>query len=66
MYKKYGKHINTNKLQKGNPLKGKPSNQASGLPMRLTKKIKQLTNDIINLSREIEELSKQKAQYGNF
>ena len=51
MYKKYGKHINTNKLQKGNPLKGKPSNQASGLPMRLTKKIKQLTNDIINPKR---------------
>ena len=25
-----------------------------------------ITNDIINLSREIEELSKQKAQYGNF
>lgn len=51
MYKKFGKHINTNKLQKGNPLKGKPSNQASGLPMRLTKKIKQLTNDIINPKR---------------
>ena len=51
MYKKFGKHINTNKLQKGNPLKGKPSNQASGLPMRLTKKIKQLTNDIISTKR---------------
>lgn len=45
-FKKYGKLINTDKLQKGNALKSYPSNQASALGLPLLKDIQKFTDSI--------------------
>ena len=45
-FKKYGKLINTDKLQKGNPLKGRPSNQSSALGLPLATQLQKFTDNI--------------------
>ena len=50
-FKKYGKNINTDKLQKSKPLNGNPSNQISSMPLPLSNKIKDIDNSIIDPKR---------------